>query len=82
VTVTRGTDNIRELGPGAWFGELALLRDVPRTASVTALTGVSLWTVERVTFLASVAAAPASMELAESHAREHYRWRARRAGVV
>jgi Na+/melibiose symporter-like transporter len=63
---------IRELGPGDWFGEIALLRDVPRTASITALTDVSLWAVDRDSFLASVTAVPRSMELADTHIRDDY----------
>ncbi len=73
VRVSHGELQIRELGPGAWFGELALLRQVPRTATVTALTDVSLWAVERDSFLASVAVAPHSVRVADDHAREHYR---------
>ncbi len=73
VRVSRGGQQIRELGPGAWFGELALLRQVPRTATVTALSEVSLWAVERDAFLASVAVAPHSVQVADDHAREHYR---------
>lgn len=63
---------VRELGPGDWFGEIALLRDVPRTASVTALTDVSLWRVDRESFLASVTAVPRSVELANNHIRDDY----------
>jgi hypothetical protein len=69
VGVTRGERPLRELGPGGWFGELALLRDVPRTATVTADTDVSLWAVDRDTFLAAVRAAPRSREVADDHAR-------------
>jgi MFS family permease len=71
VTVTRDGVHLRELGPGAWFGELALLRDVPRTATVTAETAVALWTVERDSFLAAVGAATRSREVADAHARDY-----------
>ncbi len=72
VRVSRGEMHIRQLGPGSWFGELALLRQVPRTATVTALTEVSLWAVDRDSFLASVAVVPHSVQVADDHAREHY----------
>lgn len=72
VTVAIDESRIRDLGPGDWFGEIALLRDVPRTASVTALTNVSLWGVDRESFLASVTAVPRAVELADTHIRDDY----------
>ena len=63
---------IRELGPGDWFGEIALLRDVPRTASVTALADTLLWGVDQESFLASMSAVPRSVELADAHIRDGY----------
>jgi CRP/FNR family transcriptional regulator, cyclic AMP receptor protein len=35
VDVTRDGQSIRQLGPGDWVGEIALIADMPRTATVT-----------------------------------------------
>jgi MFS family permease len=42
------------LGPGDSFGEIALMRDLPRTASITVAADARLWMLDRAAFLAAV----------------------------
>jgi len=56
---------LRTLGAGDFFGEIALLRDVPRTATVTAATDAEVLSVRRMDFLSAVLGSPESAESVE-----------------
>jgi CRP-like cAMP-binding protein len=64
VEVSVGGTPMQRLGPGAGFGEIALLRRSPRTATVTALTDVTGYRVDADTFACAVSG-PASAAITE-----------------
>lgn len=59
ATVRRGNRKIDTLGPGDFFGELAVLVGVPRTATVTADTDMTVEAMNRQEFSSLLDESPA-----------------------
>jgi MFS family permease len=66
VDVSRGTEVIRRLTAGDFFGEIGLLRDVPRTATVTGTEDTVLMSLGRAEFLEAVTGEDESRVAAEA----------------
>jgi hypothetical protein len=66
VEVSAAERLLRTLGPGDFFGEIALVRDVPRTATVTATKSSRMLALEAAEFLGAVTGHASSAEAADA----------------
>ena len=70
VSVTKDEQEIRTLGPGDFFGEIALLKDVRRTATVRAKTPLRFFVLTRQGFRSLFAHQPGIEEQVRKAADE------------
>jgi CRP-like cAMP-binding protein len=68
--VSRFGQIIGVLGPGDGLGEIALLHDVPRTASVMALSPITAFSLDRDAFLEAVTGTATSYDSARTIAND------------
>jgi MFS family permease len=71
VTFTQHGALVNVLHAGSAFGEIALVRDLPRTATATATTPVAARTLDQEAFLAALGCDPQARATAEAVADEH-----------
>ena len=79
VVRQRGCE-VRHLGPGDAFGEIALLDDVPRTATVTTAGDSRLLCIDRATFIGAVTGHRATEQAAHGTVARHLHEDADRSG--
>lgn len=70
-TVTKDGETVNVLGPGQSFGEIALLRDVPRASTVMAVSDAELLVIGRADFLETVTGHPRSLTTARRIVDDH-----------
>ena len=64
--VVRDGVDVASLGAGDFFGEIALLRDIPRTATVVAESDLDLLVLERESFLDAIKSSACQIEAARA----------------
>jgi len=87
LAVERGGDQVATLGPGDWFGELAVIDPAPRDATIVATTPVELLIIGRRRFWATLEDSPTLMRkvivgLAQRLRASDQADTARRAGTI
>ncbi|MGZ9159723.1 MAG: cyclic nucleotide-binding domain-containing protein [Candidatus Limnocylindrales bacterium] len=70
VSVERNGDHLRDMRPGNFFGELAMLAKVPRTATVTTTTAARLLVIGHREFTSLLTTMP-SVQARVMHAVAH-----------
>ena len=73
VDILKRGESMAVTRAGGFFGEIALLRDVPRTATVRAVGDVDLYALERDSFLEAVTGSSAARDLADTVAERRIR---------
>jgi len=79
--ILRDGERIDVTGEGGYFGEIALLHDVPRTATVRAITDGTVWALDQEEFLATVTGLPQAESAAHAISAERLRTHAVEGGL-